>query len=414
LDSREHQERLVDGVRRRVRSRSIDEIAAFYERHPYPPPVADLDGAPEPSTDARRIEHHRVWPTLGFREDLTILIAGCGTSQAARWATRYPQGKVIGIDVSRAGIAEHERLRRLHKLDNLELHLLPIEKIGELGERFDLIVCTGVLHHLADPAAGLAALHGVLSPLGAIRLMVYATYGRTGVSMIQEYCRRLGLGASDSEIADLVDSLREIPLGHPLSDILRRTSDFHDPDALADALLNPRERSYTVPELFELIGWAGLRFARWVRHAPYRPQCGFVSETPHAALIAELDEADQYAAVELFRGTITRHSAILHRHDAPQSLQLPAWHGSAANRFVPLRSASAIVVGERLPPGAAGALLNRAHNHSDLVMFVDESERAAFEAIDGERTVAELSQSLDPDFFQRLWWHDLVVVDASG
>ncbi len=80
---------------------------------------------------------------------------------------------------------------------------MPIEHAGALERRFDLIVCTGVLHHLADPDAGLRALRSVLKPDGAMYLMVYAPYGRTGVYMLQDYCRRLGIGTSEREIDDL-------------------------------------------------------------------------------------------------------------------------------------------------------------------------------------------------------------------
>ena len=80
-----------------------------------------------------------------------------------------------------------------YNLDNLQVHQLPIERARELGTSFDQIVCTGVLHHLADPDAGLTALRDVLEPGGAMHLMVYAPYGRTGIYMLQEFCRRIGI-----------------------------------------------------------------------------------------------------------------------------------------------------------------------------------------------------------------------------
>ena len=75
-------------------------------------------------------------------------------------------------------------LQRKYNLENLELHQLPIERVHEIGRSFDLVVCTGVLHHLPDPDCGLRALRDVLRPSGAMRLMVYARYGRTGISVI--------------------------------------------------------------------------------------------------------------------------------------------------------------------------------------------------------------------------------------
>jgi hypothetical protein len=118
--------------------------------------------------------------------------------------------------------------------------------------------------------------------------------------------------------------------------------------------------------------------------------------------------------VELFRGTIARHSVILHRGDAPASVGPLRWDSSAAvRRFVPIRSTSAVSVAERLPPGAAAALLNRAHAHTDLVLFVDELERGLFESIDGRRSLADLGDRQQAAFFEQLWRHDLVVIDAS-
>ena len=395
-----------------------DPIADFYHRHPYPPPVDDLDALASRSSTAGadRVAHHLVWPGRAPGSVGSILVAGCGTSQAARHALRNPGVEVVGIDVSATSIEHTERLVDRHGIANLSVHRLPIEQVGDLGRQFDHVVCTGVLHHLADPAAGLRALRDVLAPGGAVTLMVYARYGRFGVEMIQDYARRLGVTTEPAEIADLVATLRELPVGHPISRLLRETRDFLDDDALADALLNPRERSYDVPELFALVEGAGLRFGRWSRQAPYRSDCGSISETPHAVRIGALPEADGYAAMELARGTIDRHSAILFDVRDTTSGRIDFDRPAA---LVPIVDPTALAVDDssRLPPGAAAALLNRAHPASDLVMFVSDAELAVFRAIDGRRAIPELSGSRDVDtasFVERLWRHDLVVIDATG
>jgi SAM-dependent methyltransferase len=398
-----------------------DAVSRFYNEHPYPPPIHDLETYRRGWSDGarRRIEHFRLWPTLPFRDNHSILVAGCGTSQAAKYATRYPNARVVGIDVSDASLRATLDLAARHELTNLDVHQLAIEDVGSLGASFDHIVCTGVLHHLDDPAVGLTALSSVLAPSGVIDLMVYARYGRTGVAMIQEYCRMLDVRPQPDAIGDLVASLRELPVGHPIGHLLRNTADFADDDALADALLNPRERSYSVPEVFDLLDASNLRFGRWVRQAPYRPQCGVVSEVPHGRQIAALPPAEQFAAMELFRGTMVRHSLIAYRADDPQ---MELSFGSAhSHDFVPHRIATAVMIEDKLPAGVAAALLNRAHTYPDLVMFATPAERAMFEVIDGRRTLREISQISEISeiseivgFFERLWWQDLVVIDASA
>lgn len=391
-----------------------DPIAAFYDRHPYPPPVADLTAlaARSAAGGVDRAAHHLIWPRRAPDSIRSILVAGCGTAQAARHALRNQRAEVVGIDVSPTSIEHTDRLAQQHDIGNLTTRLLAIEEVASLDRRFDHVVCTGVLHHLADPLIGLQALRSVLAPGGAITLMVYAPYGRTGVTLVQEYCRRLGVTPSAGEIADLVATLRELPNGHPLARLLRETRDFLDDDALADALLNPRERSYSVPQLFDLLDAAGLRFGRWARQAPYLPDCGSISETPHARRVAALPMPEQYAALELFRGTIDRHTVVaFDRDDEPAD----ALAFDAADGFVPIVPPTVLAVDdpERLPPGAAAALLNRTHPSPDLVMFVDAAELAVFRGIDGRRTVAELGPAAGSTV-ERLWRHDLVVIDATG
>ncbi len=410
---------------------AAEAVRAFYDVHPYPPPVQDLDSYRQLWQDEgrRRADYHLHWPDEGFRKDLTVLVAGCGTSQAAKHALRQPAAHVVGIDVSATSVRHTEALKHKYRLINLEVHQLPVERAGDLGGRFDKVVCTGVLHHLPDPDAGLRALREALTPEGAMELMVYAPYGRAGIYMLQEYGRRLKIGHTEEEIQDFAATLMALPQGHPLARLLGESPDFRRKDALADALLNPQDRAYTVPQLFEFIAGAGLTFGRWVRQAPYVPQCGALAETPHAARLAKLPPREQYAAVELFRGTMLRHSLVVYRDDAPGGdpgdsrpvrFDDNRWHG-----YVPIRRPRTISVQKRLPPGAAAVLINQAHTYPDLVLPIDAQEERWFDAINGKRTIGEIIRGTttadsrqrhrDPAraFFERLWWYDQVVFDLS-
>ena len=403
------------------------EVQDFYEQYPYPRPVDSLEKYQRLGQDrqGRRAEYHLFWPVRPYREDQSILIAGCGTSQAAKHALRWPAAQVIGIDFSATSVHCTEELKRKYKLNNLQVRQLAIDRVNDLEMSFDQIICTGVLHHLADPDGGLRALRSVLKPDGAMHLMVYAPYGRAGVYMLQEFCRRIGIHATDAEIPDLIAALTALPPGHPLENLLRESPDFRQEAALADALLNPQDRSYSVPQLFDFIEKAGLTFGRWIKQAPYSHRCGVIAKIPQAARLAQLSSAEQYATVELFRGTMIRHSMVAYRDDNPGDPQRVTFAGDTLLRYVPLRLPDTICVQERLPAGAAGVLINQTHAYRDLILPIDSTGKRLFDAIDGNYSIGGIVERTLPSsqtrsqldmartFFEKLWWYDQVVFDTS-
>ena len=83
-----------------------------------------------------------------------------------------------------------------------------------------------------------------------------------------------------------------------------------------------------------------------------------------------------------------------------------------------------VCVQERLPPGAAGVLINQTHTYKDLYMPINAAEKLLFDAIDGNRCIGDIVERTLPSsqtksqlemartFFERLWWYDQVVFDT--
>ena len=399
---------------------SADPIRDFYTRHPFPPPVESLDRARDQWQNhiVHLGEYHLLWPDKEYRAELDILVAGCGTWQAAKFAVCHPAARVTGIDVSPTSLEHTDSLKQRYQLTNLETQQLAVENAGDLDQHFDFIVCTGVLHHLVDPDAGLRALRSVLKPDGAMYLMVYAPYGRTGIYMLQEYCRKLGLGTSKEEINELIAVLQQLPQFHPLLATQGGSREFPNPDALADALLNPRERSYSVSQVFDFVERNDMKLGRWYWQAPYLPQCGFVATTPHGSRLAALPEREQYTQMELLRGLMGNHSFVVYRSDNNGGSKI-RFDDERYLRYVPVRLQWTICLTDKIPPGAAGALVNQTHLFNDLYILVNSKEKQIYEAIDGRRSVAEIvetvagSAPLAREFFEKLWRYDQVVFDTS-
>ena len=210
-----------------------------------------------------------------------------------------------------------------------------------------------------------------------MHLMVYAPYGRTGITMLQELCRRLGIGsdAADDELRDLLLTLQALPPGHPLAALLRTAPDLRDEAALADALLHPQERAYTVPELFTFLVRSDVRLRSLAEASPVQPALRPHRRTRHTARIAKLPPAEQGAAVELLRGTMLRHSVIAHADAGTAAAHRLDFAGERWQRYVPIRVPDTVVVEERLPPGAAAVLINRTHSCPDIHLVVDAGKR---------------------------------------
>jgi SAM-dependent methyltransferase len=399
-----------------------EAVRSFNDLHPYPPPAEDLNEYRRKWQDeGRRLaDFYLHWPRRLYREDLRVLVAGCGTSQAARHALRRPSAHVVGIDINEMNVNHTLALKKKYNLSNLDVFHMPMERVYELGEVFDLIVCTGALNHLSDPQSGLCALRTVLDVNGALDLMVHAPYGRAGVYMLQEYCRRLGLGYSRNEIRDLARTLVALPRSHPLARLLGTVPDFQTTSGMADALLHPQDRAYSVPQLFELMSSCGLKFGRWVHQARYLPQCSNLHTTPHARRLARLSPEKQYAALELFRGDMLCHNLVAHLPEQAQE-QVVSFNSRDWQTYIPLHLPDILVSKNRLP-GKAAVLLNPANENRELALPVDELELKIFNAINSRRTIAEIislvaaEQGQKPDaihnrsrlLFEQLWWYDLV------
>jgi hypothetical protein len=150
-----------------------------------------------------------------------------------------------------------------------------------------------------------------------------------------------------------------------------------------------------------------------------------LAHIPQAARMAELPLPEQYAAAELFRGTMVRHSLVAYRNDSPAGSAPVSFAGDGWPGYVPVRMSETICVQKRLPRGAAAVLINQSHTCRDLVMPIDSAEKGLLDAMDGERCIGEIVDeafgSSGQDlleaaraFFERLWWYDQVVLDVSG
>ena len=290
-----------------------DPVVSQYERWTYPEPVEDLDSP----RLAQHIDSFRTleflspayWPMGRPRQDLDILIAGCGTVAAAAVARFFPTCRVVGIDISHASLDHQDRLCRRHSLTNLELHRLPVERAAELGRTFDYIACHGVLHHLPNPTAGLRGLAQALNPdHGVVALMLYAKYGRAPVYGMQKLFQLLNLQQTETDVGVVRETLNILPAEHPLRPFLKLDAFGVGSDAgLVDMFLHRRDQAYSVSDCLALVEQSGLVFQGWDNNLFYYPDAFFAKGSQLRNRLDALDEPKLWQAMELLLGRISSH-----------------------------------------------------------------------------------------------------------
>ena len=93
-------------------------------------------------------------------------------------ALRYPGGTVLAVDLSLASLAYAKRKSAELGVANIEYRQADILTLGTLEERFDIIECSGVLHHMAQPFEGWRVLASLRKPGGRMRIGLYSEAGR--------------------------------------------------------------------------------------------------------------------------------------------------------------------------------------------------------------------------------------------
>ncbi len=117
--------------------------------------------------------HHRV----DLIKNRTVLDAGCGMARNSVFCAKYGAKSVLGIEINEDVIPAAQENASLYENVMVEQGDLQQLDVNRYAERFDTVICIGVLHHLPNPKAALENLLACLRPEGHFIAMVYAYEG---------------------------------------------------------------------------------------------------------------------------------------------------------------------------------------------------------------------------------------------
>ncbi len=399
----------------------LPEVRSQYEALPYPPCNPEDDRKRMVLTwleDLPMINHYCFAGKQSFQSSFRALVAGGGTGDATIFLAeqlKTSNAEVVHLDMSQASIALARRRAEIRGLTNItwvHASLLDLPMLG-LG-KFDYINCSGVLHHLADPDAGLQALRSVLKEgddasgdlPGAIGLMVYATAGRTGVYQMQALMRMINHDAQGTiDEQRKIANTRDLLASLPASNWFKRGEDLHHDHNIGDAgiydlLLHSQDRSYSVGELFDWLhtdNGLHLEFSDVQRgRSSYLPHMVLGSKPPAmTGALRKRPRREQYEMAELMSGSIITHSLY-----ATQSASCTAPYGDA--QYIPFFFHEPLTgeVAAQVFASNKGQPFVLKHQHSGTTVMVNPGKYAAqiLRLIDGKRSFGEIFDQFRTDW----------------
>ena len=179
---------------------------------------------------------------------LEVLIAGCGTGrQSIEVATMYANCNVTAVDLSLTSLAYAKRKSDELSVKNISYLQADILDLHKLDKQFEIIECSGVLHHMDKPLDGWKVLESLLKPHGLMRIGLYSELARKDIKKIRQTSTLSGSMMSDLEIKKFRRSL----INSQDTDLQRTINgrDFYSLSTFRDLVLHVKEHHFTIPQI---------------------------------------------------------------------------------------------------------------------------------------------------------------------
>lgn len=264
-----------------IRDEISQAVREQYEDNPYPR-WATLGIAPVPPA------------VRALGRGKKVLVAGCGTGhEAVEMALVLPEAVITAVDLSRTSLSYGIRKAREMNISNISFYQSDILELGIQAGPFDLIVCSGVLHHMKDPIAGWETLTSLMAPGGLIRIALYSAIARQFIAQTRDYIARKNYPTTP----DGIRSLRADIFARPADDETRRRL-AHNPEFYAmspcrDLLFHVQEHTFTLPQIKEIHEDLGLSLRRVEARLPRHIE-GFKTMFPEPGAARNLDHWHEF------------------------------------------------------------------------------------------------------------------------
>lgn len=251
-----------------------ETVRSMYEEFPFPNTEYQMPIRPFAAYFAKQA---RKGGRSLLSESIDVIDAGCGTAAfITNLAQSFSESRFVGVDMTEASLKLARDKAAARGLGNLSFEKANILTL-DLGRKFDVVMNLGVLHHLADPAGGLARLAAHVADDGYLVLWLYGKHGRYRLNLNQKLIDLLA--TKDEDWRTRIDIAKRALVGFPdammschfsvadqkMEDDFSRAREWilkHD-QWVADQFVHPHETVVDMDDILKLTAGIGFRVEEW-------------------------------------------------------------------------------------------------------------------------------------------------------
>ncbi len=186
-----------------------------------------------------------------------MLIAGCGTGREPICYDKILNDcHITAIDLSRSSLSYAIRMSKELNSSNIKFINGDLLNIDKLKQKFDIVVSSGVLHHMKIPEEGLKKLIEVTKPGGLLKISLYSKLAREHLLDYQKKAKNINC----YDLNTIRNYRNDIIIDDNRNNQIFKTSDFYSLHEFRDLIFHKMEHQYDIPSLEKLFLKNKIRF----------------------------------------------------------------------------------------------------------------------------------------------------------
>lgn len=238
-----------------------EKVKNQYESYPYPRwKTLDYNRTTHYSQALQQEYGNIQFPKYLNDDSIKILVAGCGTGRHALHVAKYFRNvDVTAVDLSFASLSYAKRKAQELDIKNIDFRLGDLLNYKSNKDKYHIIECSGVLHHIKEYNLALKNLTHMLQVNGLIKIALYSDRAREPVKKIRDLFKRKDTISNKNRIRMIRQA---ILWSNDLEgkELLTASDDFYSMSGVVDLLFHEFELRFTPKSIQSLCDNHNLKF----------------------------------------------------------------------------------------------------------------------------------------------------------